>query len=144
MPKTPMTTILVTAAGAPGAAALLRGLRENGEREVRLVGVDMSERAIGYQHDADASPLLVLALEAYELVYAIGIRPVGFNGNRMEAFFYDQTLGNFCPEPIKLMCSVGGLAYQNKASPPIILSKGSKSVDSPVRRFAERRMELTR
>src|SRR5258707_11774768 len=41
------TTILVTAAGAPGAAALLRGLRENGERDVRLVGVDMSERAIG-------------------------------------------------------------------------------------------------
>jgi carbamoyl-phosphate synthase large subunit len=42
-----MTTILVTAAGAPGAAALLRGLHENGEREVRIVGVDMSERAIG-------------------------------------------------------------------------------------------------
>jgi carbamoyl-phosphate synthase large subunit len=42
-----MTTILVTAAGAPGAAALLRGLRENGERDVRLVGVDMSERSIG-------------------------------------------------------------------------------------------------
>ena len=41
------TTILVTAAGAPGAAALFRGLRENGERDVRLVGVDMSERAIG-------------------------------------------------------------------------------------------------
>jgi len=41
------TTVLVTAAGAPGAAALLRGLRSNGEREVRLVGVDMSERAIG-------------------------------------------------------------------------------------------------
>src|SRR5260221_9582519 len=41
------TTILVTAAGAPGAAALLRGLHENGEREVRIVGVDMSERAIG-------------------------------------------------------------------------------------------------
>jgi len=42
-----MTTILVTAAGAPGAARLLRALRENGEREVRLVGVDMSERSIG-------------------------------------------------------------------------------------------------
>ena len=42
-----MTTILVTACGAPGAARLLRALRDNGEREVRLVGVDMSERAIG-------------------------------------------------------------------------------------------------
>ena len=42
-----MTTILVTACGAPGAARLLRALKENGEREIRLVGVDMSERAIG-------------------------------------------------------------------------------------------------
>ncbi len=52
-----MTTILVTAAGAPGAAALLRGLRENGEREVRLVGVDMSERSIG-RHLCDAFHLV--------------------------------------------------------------------------------------
>jgi carbamoyl-phosphate synthase large subunit len=42
-----VTTILVTAAGAPGAARLFRALRENGERDVRLVGVDMSERAVG-------------------------------------------------------------------------------------------------
>jgi len=42
-----MTTILVTAAGAPGAARLFRALRENGERDVRLVGVDMAERAVG-------------------------------------------------------------------------------------------------
>ncbi len=40
-------TVLVSAAGAPGTAALLRGLRENGERRVRLVGTDMSERSIG-------------------------------------------------------------------------------------------------
>src|SRR6185437_17007635 len=31
----------------PGTAALLRALRENGERDVRLVGIDMSERSIG-------------------------------------------------------------------------------------------------
>src|SRR6266566_8468771 len=42
-----VTTILVTACGAPGAARLLWALRDNGEREVRLVGVDMSDRAIG-------------------------------------------------------------------------------------------------
>jgi carbamoyl-phosphate synthase large subunit len=48
-----MTTILVTASGAPGAARLLRALRENGERDVRLVGVDMGERAIG-RHLCDA------------------------------------------------------------------------------------------
>ena len=40
-------TILVSASGAPGTAALLRALRENGERDVRLVGSDMGERAIG-------------------------------------------------------------------------------------------------
>ena len=42
-----LTTILVSACGAPGTAALVRALRENGERPVRLVGTDMSDRAIG-------------------------------------------------------------------------------------------------
>src|SRR5439155_11494407 len=46
-------TVLVTASGAPGTAALLRALRENGEREVRLVGTDMSERSVG-RHLCDA------------------------------------------------------------------------------------------
>ncbi len=45
--------MLVSASGAPGTAALLRALRENGERRVRLVGTDMSERAIG-RHLCDA------------------------------------------------------------------------------------------
>ena len=40
-------TVLVSASGAPGTAALLRALRSNGERDVRLVGTDMSERSIG-------------------------------------------------------------------------------------------------
>jgi carbamoyl-phosphate synthase large subunit len=38
---------MITASGAPGTAALLRALRENGERTVRLVGTDMSAQAIG-------------------------------------------------------------------------------------------------
>ena len=42
-----ITTILVTASGAPGTAALVRALRENGERPVRVIGTDMSERSIG-------------------------------------------------------------------------------------------------
>ena len=46
-------TVLVTASGAPGTAALLRALRDNGERPVRLVGTDMSDRAIG-RHLCDA------------------------------------------------------------------------------------------
>ncbi len=54
-----MTTILVTAAGAPGTAALLRGLRENGEREgaARRRVADMSERSIG-RHLCDAFHLV--------------------------------------------------------------------------------------
>jgi carbamoyl-phosphate synthase large subunit len=50
-------TVLVSACGAPGTAALLRALRSNGEREVRLVGTDMSERAIG-RHLCDAFSLV--------------------------------------------------------------------------------------
>jgi carbamoyl-phosphate synthase large subunit len=50
-------TVLVSASGAPGTAALLRALRENGERRVRLVGTDMSERAIG-RHLCDAFHLV--------------------------------------------------------------------------------------
>jgi len=46
-------TILVSASGAPGTAALLHALRDNGERPVRLVGTDMSERSIG-RHLCDA------------------------------------------------------------------------------------------
>jgi carbamoyl-phosphate synthase large subunit len=48
-----LLTIVVTASGAPGTAALLRALRENGERAVRLVGTDMSAQAVG-RHLADA------------------------------------------------------------------------------------------
>jgi carbamoyl-phosphate synthase large subunit len=48
-----LLTILVSASGAPGTAALLRALRENGERPVRLVGTDMSERSVG-RHLCDA------------------------------------------------------------------------------------------
>ncbi len=50
-------TIIVSAAGAPGARALLRSLKENGEREVRIVGTDMSERSIG-RHVCDAFHLV--------------------------------------------------------------------------------------
>ena len=37
-----MTTILLSAAGAPGAARLIRALQDNGERRVRVVGTDMN------------------------------------------------------------------------------------------------------
>ncbi len=50
-------TVVVTASGAPGTAALLRALRENGEREVRLVGTDMSDGAVG-RHLCDTFSLV--------------------------------------------------------------------------------------
>jgi len=46
-------TVVVTASGAPGTAALLRALRMNGERSLRVVGTDMSPQAIG-RHFCDA------------------------------------------------------------------------------------------
>jgi carbamoyl-phosphate synthase large subunit len=48
-----MTTILLSAAGAPGAARLIRALKENGERETRVVGTDMNPASIG-AHLCDA------------------------------------------------------------------------------------------
>src|SRR5437879_2719891 len=48
-----VTTILLSASGAPGSARLIRALRENGERSVRIVGTDMSDGAIG-KHLCDA------------------------------------------------------------------------------------------
>jgi carbamoyl-phosphate synthase large subunit len=50
-------TVVVTASGAPGTAALVRALRQNGEREVRVVGTDMSERSVG-RHLCDAFHLV--------------------------------------------------------------------------------------
>jgi carbamoyl-phosphate synthase large subunit len=50
-------TVVVTASGAPGTAALLQALGRNGERDVRLVGTDMSERSVG-RHLCDAFHLV--------------------------------------------------------------------------------------
>ncbi|MDQ2985001.1 MAG: ATP-grasp domain-containing protein [Actinomycetota bacterium] len=46
-------TVLLTASGVPGNAPLARALRENGERQIRIVGTDMSDQAIG-RHLSDA------------------------------------------------------------------------------------------
>ena len=56
MPLPPIT-VLLTASGSPGTAALARALRENGERDIRLVGTDMSDRSIG-RHVCDAFHLV--------------------------------------------------------------------------------------
>jgi carbamoyl-phosphate synthase large subunit len=50
-------TVMISASGAPGTAALLGALRRNGERDVRLVGTDMSDRSVG-RHLCDAFHLV--------------------------------------------------------------------------------------
>ena len=55
-------TVLVTASGSPGTAALLRALRRNGERNIRLVGTDMSERSVG-RHLGDGFHLVPAGTE---------------------------------------------------------------------------------
>jgi len=39
--------VLLTACGCPGASTLIRMLKENGEREVEIIGVDADDQAIG-------------------------------------------------------------------------------------------------
>jgi biotin carboxylase len=46
-------TVLLTGMGAPGAPGVIKCLRKNGEREIRIVGVDMNENA-GARSMADA------------------------------------------------------------------------------------------
>jgi len=43
----PPLKLVLTAAGCPGAAALIRMLKANGEREIRVVGVDVRIDAVG-------------------------------------------------------------------------------------------------
>jgi len=38
-------TVLLTGCGAPGAPGIIKCLRKNGERDIRIVGVDMNENA---------------------------------------------------------------------------------------------------
>ena len=59
----PPVTVLVSASGAPGTAALLQALRRNGERDVRLVGTDMSDRSVG-RHLCDAFHLVPAGSDA--------------------------------------------------------------------------------
>ena len=42
------TTVLMTGAGAPGASGIVKSLRQNDERDIRIVGVDMDTTAYGF------------------------------------------------------------------------------------------------
>lgn len=53
-------TVIITGAGAPGAPGVIKSLRENGERSIRVVGVDASKEAVGF----------MLADEGYQIPLA--------------------------------------------------------------------------
>ncbi len=42
-------TVLITGAGAPGAPGVIKSLRDNGERSIRVVGADASSEAVGFK-----------------------------------------------------------------------------------------------
>ena len=42
-------TVMITGAGAPGAPGVIKSLRDNGERSIRVVGADASGEAVGFQ-----------------------------------------------------------------------------------------------
>ena len=42
-------TVIITGAGAPGAPGVIKSLRDNGERSIRVVGVDASSEAVGFR-----------------------------------------------------------------------------------------------
>ena len=41
-------TVIVTGAGSPGAPGVIKSLRENGERPIRVIGADASGEAVGF------------------------------------------------------------------------------------------------
>ena len=64
--------MLVSACGSPGTVALIRALRENGERTVRLVGTDISERSVG-RHLCDTFHLVPPGTDASFAPAMLGI-----------------------------------------------------------------------
>ncbi len=42
-------TVIITGAGAPGAPGVMKSLRDNSERSIRVVGVDASSEAVGFR-----------------------------------------------------------------------------------------------
>jgi carbamoyl-phosphate synthase large subunit len=53
-------TVIITGAGAPGAPGVIKSLRGNGERSLRVIGVDASSDAVGFKL-ADAGYQIPLA-----------------------------------------------------------------------------------
>lgn len=65
-------TVLITGMGAPGAPGIIRCLRKNGEREIRIIGVDMNENA-GARGMADAFYTVPAANDNYFIDHVLEI-----------------------------------------------------------------------
>lgn len=65
-------TIIITGAGAPGAPGIIKCLRSNGERKVRIIGVDVKER-VGTRCMLDDFRTICPASSPYfcDMMYAI-------------------------------------------------------------------------
>ena len=73
---------MVTASGAPGTAALLRGLRGSGEREVRLAGADLNPRSVG-RHLCDVFHVVPPSSDpAYIETVPVCFKPAVSSGSR--------------------------------------------------------------
>nr|WP_308545082.1 ATP-grasp domain-containing protein [uncultured Lachnoclostridium sp.] len=53
-------TVMITGSGAPGAPGVIKSLRDNGERSIRVIGADASSEAVGFKL-ADARCKLPMA-----------------------------------------------------------------------------------
>ena len=42
-------TVMITGSGAPGAPGVIKSLRDNGERSIRVIGADASSEAVGFK-----------------------------------------------------------------------------------------------
>ena len=57
----------------------------------------------------------VVAFTANVPIHAVGVRPIGFNGYRAEAFLDDQTLGDLRALVIEVVGAVRSLAEEDES-----------------------------
>ena len=105
----------VEARARPGVRLVVRAQpRDEVEDDVvaphpRGEALEVRERLVGAR---------VVALAAHVAVDAVGVRPIGFDGNRVETLFRDEPARDRGALAVELVGAVGGLADQHEASAP--------------------------
>ena len=110
-------TVLLTGCGAPGVPGIIKCLRKNGERDIRIVGVDMNENA----GEGEAT----LSRREFRFVGTVGGEPLDFSipteaigglpitvGKHFDVY-YNNRLYYVYPEPDNRL-SVKWVAYFDK------------------------------